>query len=91
MTTQTLRPYQQEAVAAVLQAQSDGLNRVLYTIPTGGGKTTTFAELTKRWIEQGKRVLVVAHRSEEIRIHVQRRRFCGHRREEGGIRADLGH
>jgi len=70
--TQTLRSYQQEAVDAVLLAQSQGLNRVLYTQATGTGKTSTFAELTKHWLGMGKKVLVVAHRSELISQAFQR-------------------
>ena len=66
MNSQTLRPYQSECVRAVLDAQQRGVMRVLYTLCTGAGKTTTFSELIKIYVAQGKRVLVLAHRVELI-------------------------
>ncbi|MFN3652583.1 MAG: DEAD/DEAH box helicase [Armatimonadota bacterium] len=58
-----LRPYQEEAVQSVLAARAEGLQRVLYTKPTGTGKTVTFVALRNQWPEGGK-TLVIAHREE---------------------------
>lgn len=66
---QILRPYQSEAVERVLDAIADGMTRVLYTQATGCGKTTTFAELTRRLLMRDGgtwRVLILAHRTELI-------------------------
>lgn len=39
--------------------------RLLYQLPTGGGKTVIFSELAKRYIEKfGKKVVVLTHRTE---------------------------
>jgi superfamily II DNA or RNA helicase len=57
----TLRPYQREAIDAVLRARRRGVRRMLVSLPTGAGKTVIFAELARL----AKRpVLVLAHREE---------------------------
>lgn len=38
--TITLRPYQQDAVAAIRHAFGTGHRAVLFVLPTGGGKPT---------------------------------------------------
>lgn len=40
-----LRPYQQEALDAILQAKRRGVRRQLVVLPTGAGKTVLFAAL----------------------------------------------
>lgn len=56
-----LRPYQREAVAAVIAARKRGVRRQVVVLPTGAGKTVIFARLARI----AKRpVLVLAHRSE---------------------------
>ncbi|KIG15451.1 DNA helicase [Enhygromyxa salina] len=56
-----LRPYQVEAVEAVIAARRRGVRRMLVSLPTGAGKTVIFSELIRR----AKRdVLVLAHREE---------------------------
>lgn len=57
----TLRPYQRDAVAAVLAARRGGIRRMLVSLPTGAGKTVIFSELAKMARRQ---VLVLAHREE---------------------------
>ncbi len=57
----TLRPYQQEAIAAVVEARRRGVRRMVVCLPTGTGKTVIFAELARRARHQ---VLVLAHRAE---------------------------
>jgi superfamily II DNA or RNA helicase len=57
----TLRPYQRDAIAAVLAGRRDGLRRMLVCLPTGAGKTVIFSELARLARRQ---VLVLAHREE---------------------------
>jgi len=67
--TQILRPYQHGTVEAVFDAMDpfgESLNRVLYVLCTGAGKTTTFSEIIKRFLDDDKKVLVLAHRKELI-------------------------
>lgn len=61
-----LRPYQIKAVEAVQKEWKEGRKRTLLVIPTGGGKTIIFSELTRRESVKG-RVLILAHRDELIR------------------------
>lgn len=59
----TLRPYQREAIDAVLRARRGGARRLLVCLPTGAGKTVIFSELARL----AKRpVLVLAHRRELV-------------------------
>lgn len=59
-----LRPYQQEAMNAVLSQWEDGNGKTLLVLPTGCGKTIVFAKITEECVRQGKRVLILAHRGE---------------------------
>src|SRR5436309_6964077 len=59
----TPRPYQHEAVAAILAAAARGVQRPLLVLPTGTGKTIIFALLVQR---RGGRALILAHRDELI-------------------------
>lgn len=60
----TLRPYQQDGLQAIRHAFGAGHRRVLYVLPTGGGKTLLFTYIAKGIQTKGKRVLIVAHRRE---------------------------
>ena len=46
-TVITPRPYQREAVQAVLDAHGQGMRRPLVALPTGTGKTIVFALLAQ--------------------------------------------
>lgn len=59
-----LRPYQQEAMDAILEAWENGTNKTLLVLPTGCGKTIVFAKVTEECVRQGNRVLILAHRGE---------------------------
>ena len=59
-----LRPYQSEAIDAIFRQWDGENNRTLLVLPTGCGKTICFAMVTKRLVDAGKRVLILAHRAE---------------------------
>lgn len=60
------RAYQEAAIAAILKARRQGLQRVLLTMPTGTGKTNVFVWLLER-LNLTRPALVLAHRDELIR------------------------
>jgi superfamily II DNA or RNA helicase len=65
----TPRPYQYEAVAALLAAAARGVQRPLLVLPTGTGKTIVFALLVQR---RRGRSLILAHRDELIQQAVDK-------------------
>ena len=58
-----LRPYQVECVSKIEESFLE-FNRVLVTLFTGAGKTIIFSEIANKYIKNGKKVLVLAHREE---------------------------
>lgn len=58
-----LRPYQTEALEAVLSSESKGINKQLIVLPTGAGKTVIFSHLPIIRKESTP-MLVIAHRAE---------------------------
>ena len=58
-----LRPYQIECVSKIEESFLE-FNRVLVTLFTGAGKTIIFSEIANKYIKNGKKVLVLAHREE---------------------------
>lgn len=58
-----LRPYQEEALAAIGAAEARGVRRQMLVAATGLGKTVIFTELARR---RGGRALILAHRDELI-------------------------
>ncbi|MDC6364642.1 MULTISPECIES: DEAD/DEAH box helicase [Flavobacteriaceae] len=63
----TLYDYQQEDLRKIFKHLNDlpeGTN-ILYQLPTGGGKTVVFSEITRKYIQStGKKVIVLTHRIE---------------------------
>lgn len=59
-TPKTLRPYQRDAVDAVLEAHKS-VRSTLVVAATGLGKSLILAELAAAYIARGKRVLFVVH------------------------------
>jgi superfamily II DNA or RNA helicase len=60
-----LRDYQKKFIHDIETAFLSH-QRIMAVLPTGGGKTIVFAYLAAQAVEQGKRVLVLAHREELI-------------------------
>lgn len=63
----TLYPFQEKTVTSILNEfdSNDSNFNLLYQLPTGGGKTVIFSEISRRYIERfGKRVLILTHRIE---------------------------
>ena len=63
-STIALRPYQQEARAAVERQWKEGVRRTLLVLPTGCGKTVVFSKIAEDCVKAGQRVLILAHRGE---------------------------
>ena len=61
-----LRPYQAQAVDDI-RAAFKSHRRVLYQLPTGGGKTVIFCHITREAVRKGKSVLILVHRQELLR------------------------
>lgn len=60
-----LRPYQGHAVDAI-ESELSRVRSTVAVMATGLGKTIVFAELCRRHVQRGGRVLVLAHRKELI-------------------------
>jgi ATP-dependent helicase IRC3 len=79
-----LRPYQEEAIAAINDAAREGLTRLLVALPTGTGKTVIFAH----YIDQREgRALVLAHRDELILQSADKLRMVNPDLELGIVKA----
>lgn len=62
-----LYPFQETNVQNILgELRENGKNfNLLYQLPTGGGKTVIFSEISKRYIKEwGEKVLILTHRIE---------------------------
>jgi superfamily II DNA or RNA helicase len=67
LTGKQLYAYQQKAIEEIFEKLKDHPKRynLLYQLPTGGGKTVIFSEITRRYIQStGKKVLILTHRIE---------------------------
>jgi len=58
--------YQERDINSVFEEMESAPNRrLLYQLPTGGGKTVVFSEIARRFIEQfGQTVIILTHRKE---------------------------
>jgi DNA repair protein RadD len=66
MNAPALRDYQIAGVQQIRGAYAAGRRRVLFQLPTGGGKTICFAHILAGAAKRGSRVLVLVHRVELI-------------------------
>lgn len=73
----TLRTYQTDAIERLREHVAAGRKRVLLTLPTGGGKTLTAAELMRSALTYGNRVLFVVHLRELVDQTVRALARCG--------------
>lgn len=60
----TLYPHQQLSVQNISSRYRSGARRVLFVLPTGGGKTVVFCHIISRLAAAGGRVLMLVHRRE---------------------------
>jgi superfamily II DNA or RNA helicase len=58
-----LYPYQIDGINKIRQAFSR-VKRVIYVLPTGGGKTVMMANIALNAVSRGRRVLILVHRTE---------------------------
>jgi DNA repair protein RadD len=72
-----LRPYQLDAVSRLRNSYATGHRAPLLVLPTGGGKTVVFAEITRGARAKDKGVLVVVHRRELIRQAASKLAWAG--------------
>jgi superfamily II DNA or RNA helicase len=66
-TAKKLYDFQTKAVQVILDALKENGSQfnLVYQLPTGGGKTVIFSEITRRYIEEwNKKVLILTHRIE---------------------------
>ncbi|KQO28672.1 DEAD/DEAH box helicase [Flavobacterium sp. Leaf82] len=63
---QALYAYQQTDINNILDQLENASNlKLLYQLPTGGGKTVIFSEIARQFMERfGKRVMILTHRRE---------------------------
>jgi primosomal protein N' len=54
-----LRSYQQEGVDRIRAQFANGINRVCYQLPTGGGKTVVFAYIVAAAVAKGSRAELI--------------------------------
>lgn len=57
----SLRPYQVEVIDEIRTAVASGAKRVLVYLPCGAGKTIIAAELARRTVAKGRRILFLVH------------------------------
>lgn len=62
----SLRDYQADLINSVYTIWNERNARIILQLPTGAGKTIIFAQIINKFIQQNKRVLVIAHRRELI-------------------------
>lgn len=88
-----LRTFQATAVAEIRGAYMAGHRRVLFVLPTGGGKTYTFVHIAEQAAIRGNRVCILVHRQELVdqssrSLHAI---GCQHGVIAAGYRMDLRH
>ena len=71
-----LRDYQAQAITNIQNAMR-AHRRVLFVLPTGGGKTAIMSVIAQRAAAKGKRILILVHRIELLRQTVEALRRVG--------------
>lgn len=62
-----LRPYQDKGLGDIRAALAQKFRAPLYVLPTGGGKTVTYAAMAQGAAAKGNTVLILEHRKELIK------------------------
>lgn len=63
-----LRDYQTKGIVDVSRMLAAGKKRVVFQLPTGGGKTVVFSAITKRYLQRSQKpVIIIVHREELFR------------------------
>ena len=62
-----LRDYQDQGVEDIRDAFRRSLKAPLYVLPTGGGKTYTYAYIAQQAADKGNKIVILEHRKELIR------------------------
>lgn len=65
--TISLRDYQASDTSRIRDAYARGIRRVLYVLPTGGGKTVVFCHIADGAAKKGTRTGILVHRQELLR------------------------
>ncbi|MCD0467293.1 DEAD/DEAH box helicase [Flavobacterium sp. ENC] len=65
-TYTSIYTYQERDIDCIFEkVEQNSKSKLLYQLPTGGGKTVVFSEIARRFIEQyGKTVVILTHRKE---------------------------
>ena len=66
MTAPELRAYQRDIIEAFRASVQAGNRRIILVAPTGAGKTVIGADIIRKYVDNYKDVLVLAHRREII-------------------------
>jgi len=82
-----LRPYQEKLVESVRNEIKAGAKKVIMALPTGGGKTFILADIAKRSVENGHRVLALTHR--RLLVQQMQDRFADYGIESGIIMSGI--
>lgn len=65
-----LYPYQEEYIKRIFEhlLENEKRENIVFQLPTGGGKTVIFSEISRKYIEQHqKKILILTHRIELLR------------------------
>lgn len=84
-----LRPYQREAIDAVIAAWRRGMVRPAEVLFTGAGKTVIFSHLSVEWLAEnpGRRVLIIVHTQELLDQALQKLRSVAPGLRVGAVQA----
>ena len=65
-----LYPYQEEYIKRIFERlmENERRDNIVFQLPTGGGKTVIFSEISRKFIEENqKKILILTHRIELLK------------------------